>query len=136
AALPNEQPIPAAATGLDLLLAEDNKINQQFAVALLHKAGHHVDVVDNGLKAVDAVQHAEYDAVLMDIQMPELGGIEATAQIRALAAPARDVYIIAMTANAMTGAEQEYLAAGMDDYLSKPVDARLLFTKLARVPKR
>ncbi|HEX3486929.1 MAG TPA: response regulator [Micropepsaceae bacterium] len=118
---------------LELLLAEDNKINQQFAVALLSKAGHRVDVVDNGVLAVDAVRRFEYDAVLMDIQMPELGGIEATAQIRALPPPKCDVYIIAMTANAMSGAEQEYLAAGMNDYISKPVDSRLLFSKLSRV---
>jgi CheY-like chemotaxis protein/HPt (histidine-containing phosphotransfer) domain-containing protein len=131
----NELQTPPSANApiLDLLLAEDNKINQQFAVALLNKAGHHVDVVDNGHKAVDAVRHAAYDAVLMDIQMPELGGIDATAQIRALPSPACDVYIIAMTANAMSGAEQEYLAAGMNDYISKPVDSRLLFSKLARI---
>jgi signal transduction histidine kinase/CheY-like chemotaxis protein len=132
AALPGEgKTVPAK---LELLLAEDNKINQQFAVALLSKAGHRVDVVDNGLLAVDAVRRFEYDAVLMDIQMPELGGIEATAQIRALPPSKCDVYIIAMTANAMSGAEQEYLAAGMNDYISKPVDSRLLFSKLSRVP--
>ena len=119
-----------ASTGLDLLLAEDNRINQRFALALLNKAGHRVDIVDNGLKAVDAVRHTEYDAVLMDIQMPELGGIEATAQIRALPPTSCDVYIIAMTADAMSGAKEEYLAAGMDDYISKPVDANLLLSKL------
>ncbi|HXJ02626.1 MAG TPA: response regulator [Micropepsaceae bacterium] len=128
-----DKSLKAGALRLNLLLAEDNKINQQFAVALLSKAGHHVDVVDNGLKAIDAVRYAEYDAVLMDIQMPELGGIDATAQIRALPPPSCDVYIIAMTANAMSGAEQEYLAAGMNDYISKPVDSGLLFSKLARI---
>ena len=118
-------------------MAEDNRINQTFAVALLNKAGHHVDIVDNGLKAVDAARHKEYDAVLMDIQMPELGGVEATAQIRALLPPSCDVHIIAMTADAMSGAKEEYLAAGMNDYISKPIDANLLLSTLARlVPKK
>jgi CheY-like chemotaxis protein/HPt (histidine-containing phosphotransfer) domain-containing protein len=125
-----------AREGLDLLLAEDNKINQRFALALLNKAGHNVEIVDNGLKAVDAVSHKQYDAVLMDIQMPELGGVEATAQIRALPPPACDTYIIAMTADAMSGAREEYLAAGINDYISKPVDANLLLSTLARLPKR
>jgi signal transduction histidine kinase/CheY-like chemotaxis protein/HPt (histidine-containing phosphotransfer) domain-containing protein len=122
--------------GLDLLLAEDNRINQRFALALLNKAGHHVDIVDNGLKAVDAVRHHEYDAVLMDIQMPELGGVEATAQIRGLPPPSCDVYIIAMTADAMSGAKEEYLAAGMNDYISKPVDANVLLSALARLASK
>ena len=117
-----------------LLLAEDNKINQQFGLALLQKAGHHVDIAENGHQAVDAVRRTEYDAVLMDIQMPKLDGIEATKQIRALPPPACDVYIIAMTANAMTGARAEYLAAGMDDYISKPVDGKALLSKLAALP--
>jgi CheY-like chemotaxis protein/HPt (histidine-containing phosphotransfer) domain-containing protein len=122
--------------GLDLLLAEDNRINQRFAVALLNKAGHHVEVVDNGLKAVDAVRHHDYDAVLMDIQMPELGGVEATAQIRALPPPSCDVYVIAMTADAMSGAKEQYLAAGMNDYISKPVDANVLLSALARLASK
>jgi signal transduction histidine kinase/CheY-like chemotaxis protein/HPt (histidine-containing phosphotransfer) domain-containing protein len=122
--------------GLDLLLAEDNRINQRFAVALLNKAGHRVEVVDNGLKAVDAVRHHEYDAVLMDIQMPELGGVEASAQIRALPPPSCDVYIIAMTADAMSGAKEQYLAAGMNDYISKPVDANVLLSALARLASK
>jgi len=121
---------------LDILLVEDNRINQQFALALLNKAGHAVEVVDNGHKAVDAVRKHQYDVVLMDIQMPELDGIEATKQIRALPAPARNAYIIAMTANAMTGAREQYVAAGMNDYLSKPIDAQGLLTRLSRLPAR
>ena len=136
AMLPDEDATANADSSLNLLLAEDNKINQRFALALLNKAGHHVDIVDNGLKAVDAVRHTEYDAVLMDIQMPELGGIEATAQIRALPPPSCDVYIIAMTADAMSGAKEEYLAAGMNDYISKPVDANLLLSTLARIARK
>ena len=116
---------------LHLLLAEDNKINQQFAKALLAKAGHQTDVAENGHQAVDAVRRTAYDAVLMDVQMPELDGVEATKQIRALPPPACLVYIIALTANAMQGARAEYLAAGMDDYISKPIDGKLLLAKLA-----
>jgi signal transduction histidine kinase/CheY-like chemotaxis protein/HPt (histidine-containing phosphotransfer) domain-containing protein len=116
---------------LHLLLAEDNKINQQFAKALLAKAGHQTDIAENGHQAVDAVRRTAYDAVLMDVQMPELDGVEATRQIRALPPPACLVYIIALTANAMQGARAEYLAAGMDDYISKPIDGKLLLKKLA-----
>lgn len=140
---PVEQPAPAAirrplpsSTALNILLVEDNRINQQFALALLNKAGHAVTVVDNGHKAVDAVRKLEFDAVLMDIQMPELDGIEATKQIRALPAPACNAYIIAMTANAMTGAREEYMAAGMNDYVSKPIDAQVLLSRLSRLPAR
>jgi signal transduction histidine kinase/DNA-binding response OmpR family regulator/HPt (histidine-containing phosphotransfer) domain-containing protein len=118
---------------LRILLAEDNKVNQQFASVLLTKAGHSVEVAENGHQAVDAVRVGHYDVVLMDIQMPELDGIEATRQIRALAKPKCDIPIIAMTAHAMTGAREEYLAAGMNDYISKPVQPKLLFSKLDRI---
>jgi len=144
-AQPNDAVLPQAAIDrspkqksvlarpLRILLAEDNKINQKFAVALLQKAGHAVEVVDNGLEAVDAVRRSIYDVVLMDAQMPELDGIGATREIRALPEPKRSIPIIAMTANAMVGAEREYIAAGMDDYVSKPVQPEVLFTKLALV---
>ncbi len=121
---------------LHLLLAEDNKINQQFALAVLAKAGHEVEVAENGHQAVDAVRNGSFDAVLMDVHMPELDGVEATKQIRALPPPAGQVFIIAMTANAMAGAEAEYLAAGMNDYISKPVDLKVLRSKLASLPHR
>jgi signal transduction histidine kinase/DNA-binding response OmpR family regulator len=124
------QAAPAAGLPLHLLLAEDNKINQQFAVALLSKAGHQTDIAENGHQAVDAVRRTPYDAVLMDVQMPELDGVEATKQIRALPPPACLVYIIALTANAMQGARAEYLAAGMNDYISKPIDGKQLLAKL------
>ncbi len=129
---------PAASPShpLEILLVEDNRINQQFALALLNKAGHSVEVVDNGHKAVDAVRKRAYDVVLMDIQMPELDGLEATKQIRALPPPACNAYIIAMTANAMSGAREEYVAAGMDDYVSKPIDAANLLARLHRLPAR
>ena len=119
------------ARSLRILLAEDNRINQKFATAILEKAGHSIDVVENGLQAVDAVRRNDYDVVLMDIQMPELDGIGATRQIRALAQPKCGIPIIALTANAMAGAEKQYLEAGMDAYVSKPIQPAQLFTKLA-----
>jgi signal transduction histidine kinase/CheY-like chemotaxis protein/HPt (histidine-containing phosphotransfer) domain-containing protein len=116
-----------------ILLAEDNKINQIFAVALLKKAGHEVIVVENGHQAVDAIRRADYDLVLMDIQMPELDGIGATKEIRALDSSKSSIPIIAMTANAMAGAKEAYLEAGMDDYVPKPVQAELLLSKLTKI---
>jgi signal transduction histidine kinase/DNA-binding response OmpR family regulator len=123
----------SAAHSLRILLAEDNKINQQFALAVLQKAGHRVDIAENGLLAVEAVRRSDYDVVLMDIQMPELDGVEATKFIRALPYPKGRVLIIAMTANAMSGANVEYLSAGMDDYISKPVRPDTLLLRLARI---
>jgi signal transduction histidine kinase/DNA-binding response OmpR family regulator len=121
---------------LQILLAEDNKINQKFAVAILRKALHHVEVVENGHEAVDAVKRNDYDAVLMDIQMPELDGTQATKQIRALPPPKCDVHIIALTARAMTGAREQCLEAGMNDYISKPIDATVLFSKLENIARK
>ncbi|HET7085607.1 MAG TPA: response regulator [Rhizomicrobium sp.] len=119
-----------AGKSIRILLAEDNKINQQYAIALLSKAGHAVTVVENGLKAIEAVKNSDFDLVLMDIQMPELDGIGATQQIRRLPAPKNAVPIFAMTAHAMQGAREEYLRAGMDDYVSKPFHPAELFAKL------
>ena len=122
-----------AAKPLRVLLAEDNKINQQFALHLLAKAGHKVVVANNGHEAVDALRAADFDVILMDIQMPELDGVEATKQIRGLPMPKARTPIIAMTAHAMSGAREEYLRAGMDDYISKPVSPGLLLQKLAQI---
>jgi CheY-like chemotaxis protein len=121
----------AATRPLKVLLAEDNKINQQLIVAMLRHAGHKVDVVENGEQVVEAVRNGGYDAVLMDVQMPVVDGTEATRRIRALAPPANSVVIIAVTANAMAGAREEYLALGMDDYLAKPIEPGMLLRKLA-----
>jgi CheY-like chemotaxis protein/HPt (histidine-containing phosphotransfer) domain-containing protein len=118
---------------LRVLLAEDNKINQQFVRALLRKAGHAVDTVENGRQAVDAVRRGAYDVVLMDVQMPELDGVQATRQIRALDSAKSGIPIIAVTAHAMTGAREQYLAAGMDDYVTKPVKPDVLLSKLADI---
>jgi len=118
---------------LQVLLAEDNRINQQFAIMVLDKAGHQVESVWNGNEAVDAVRRNDYDVVLMDVQMPELDGVEATKQIRALPPPKNSIRIIAMTAHAMAGAREEYLAAGMNDYIAKPVQPDLLLNKLSQL---
>src|SRR6202012_245892 len=120
---------------LQILVAEDHPINQLFMATLLHKAGHTVTMVENGNQAVAAVRDDDYDVVLMDVQMPELDGVEATLRIRALPPPKHLVTIIALTAHAMRGAKEEYLAAGMDDFVSKPIDAALLLDKLARLPR-
>jgi two-component system, sensor histidine kinase and response regulator len=100
-------------------------------LTLLHRAGHRIDIVENGAEAFDAVARALYDVVLMDVQMPLLDGVEATRRIRALPGAKREVPIIALTAHAMSESKAEYLAAGMTDYLSKPLNPRLLFAKLA-----
>jgi signal transduction histidine kinase/CheY-like chemotaxis protein/HPt (histidine-containing phosphotransfer) domain-containing protein len=127
---------PVPASPLRILLAEDNKINQQYATFLLSKAGYQITVADNGHQAVDAVRAADFDVVLMDIQMPELDGIQATRHIRALPAPKNATLIIAMTAHATAGAREEYLAAGMDDYISKPFQPALVLSKLARLAEK
>jgi CheY-like chemotaxis protein len=112
------------------LLVEDNPINQQVARLVLASAGHKVDVVDNGLSAIEAVRTVRYDVVLMDIQMPGLDGMETTKRIRALEPPASSVPIIAVSANAMRGAREKYLAAGMNDYISKPFEPTALRAKI------
>jgi len=132
-------PAPAAVPGktrsLRVLLAEDNKINQKFATALLAKGGHTVRIAENGHQAVDALRREDFDVILMDIQMPELDGIQATRQIRAMAGPKAGVPIIALTAHALAGAREEYIAAGMNDYVSKPVDQTVLLSKLLELAR-
>jgi signal transduction histidine kinase/DNA-binding response OmpR family regulator len=122
--------IPATTQPLKILLAEDNRINQKFVLALLERTGYAVDVVDTGLKAVEAVMKNSYDVVLMDIQMPELDGVAATARIRKLKGAKARIPIIAMTANAMLGQREEYLGAGMDDYIAKPIQPAMLLGRL------
>jgi two-component system sensor histidine kinase/response regulator len=112
---------------LKVLLVEDNKVNQRLAVAILERLGHDVTVASNGREAVDATAHTGFDLVLMDIQMPEMGGVEATAKIREReAVEGGHLPIVAMTAHAMAGDRERFLAAGMDEYISKPISQERL----------
>src|SRR4030095_11149060 len=111
----------APQAGLRTLLTRDNELNRTLAVALLDKLGCRADIATNGLEALEALRHAPYDVVLMDVEMPEMDGLEATRRIRAQRPPDQQPRIIAMTASAMQGDRERCLAAGMDDYLSKPI---------------
>ena len=121
-----------AANAMRVLIAEDNIVNQKVAVNQIHKLGCHADVVGNGLEALDALAAADFDLVLMVCQLPELDGYKATAQLRAREGGARHTRIVAMTAHAIEGDREKCIAAGMDDYLSKP----LRFDALREVVKR
>jgi signal transduction histidine kinase/DNA-binding response OmpR family regulator len=121
--------------GLRVLVAEDNKVNQAVVKQMLEKLGCRVDAVANGLEAVEAVRLVPYHLVFMDVQMPEMDGLAATAAVRALRLPdRRDVWIIALTANAFAEDEQRCLAAGMNDFLAKPIRPNDLKACLARAP--
>jgi CheY-like chemotaxis protein len=111
---------------------EDNAVNQKVAVRLLEKAGATVITVSDGLQAVEAAQREAFDLVLMDVQMPEMDGMEACRRIRAFeAGTGRNTCIVAMTANAMPSDREQCLAAGMDGFLPKPVRAEALLHVLA-----
>jgi PAS domain S-box-containing protein len=118
---------------LRVLLVEDNAVNQRVAQLILEKAGHDVDTVDSGRKAIEAVKSSVYDVILMDIQMADIDGIEATKRIRALTPPTSEVPIIALTASALAGAREQYLSVGMNDYIAKPFRPAELLATLDRV---
>jgi signal transduction histidine kinase/CheY-like chemotaxis protein len=124
---------PVAEPVLNILVAEDNAINQQLIGALLKKWKHRATIVDNGFAAVTAATNADYDIILMDIQMPGLSGIEAATRIRRLAGPRGRIPIIALTAHVMQGVREEVLAAGIDDHVSKPIDPDELSRTIARL---
>ncbi|TMD59651.1 MAG: response regulator [Chloroflexi bacterium] len=117
---------------LHILLAEDNTVNQKVAVRLLERMGYRADVVANGLEVLEALQRQGYDVILMDVQMPEMDGLEAARAIQVGWHAEERPHIIAMTANAMQGDREECLAAGMDDYLTKPIQVPALQEALER----
>ncbi|MBN1554752.1 MAG: PAS domain S-box protein [Phycisphaerae bacterium] len=125
---------PNEAHCLKILLAEDNPINQKLALRLLNKNGHTVRVAHNGMQALEALNQETFDVILMDVQMPEMDGMEATARIRSReVGTGRHVPILAMTAHAMKGDREKCLDAGMDGYISKPIRASELNKELQRI---
>jgi len=135
AAPADEQPIGEAVRPLCVLVAEDNVVNQTLAVRWLEKRGHTVLLVTNGREAVEAVAQYAFDLVLMDVQMPEMDGLEATAIIRQREQTngGARLPIIAMTAHAMKGDAERCLAAGMDGYVAKPIQTGTLFSVIDSV---
>jgi len=127
------EPMSPAHRPLRILLAEDNAVNQKLALRLLGQIGYQAQVANDGMQALDALEAGDFDVVLMDVQMPELDGLEATRRIRRQW-PDRQIRIVAMTANAMAGDREACLAAGMDDYISKPIRPAELSAALERVP--
>jgi two-component system sensor histidine kinase/response regulator len=121
-----------AAGKAQLLVVEDNLVNQKVAMRILEKAGHKVDVANNGIEALAALKNTSFDMVFMDIQMPKMDGYEATAAIRKMAPEYSELPVIAMTAHAMKGDREKCIAAGMDDYLSKPVKPKGLLEMVQR----
>jgi signal transduction histidine kinase/DNA-binding response OmpR family regulator len=125
-------PVGSATAGARILVAEDNAVNQRLMSRLLVKMGHAIEIAANGRLAVDAAQHGDYDVILMDCLMPEMDGFAATVEIRRQESPGRRVPIIALTANAMKGDRERCLESGMDDYLTKPIDAGRLDAAIRR----
>jgi PAS domain S-box-containing protein len=131
AATPEDEPASAGAAppaaALRVLVAEDNATNQKLIVRLMEKRGHSAVVAENGRRAIEILARESFDVVLMDVQMPEMDGIAATAAIRAAEVGERHVPIVAMTAHAMKGDEERFLSAGMDAYVAKPIQPARLF---------
>jgi CheY-like chemotaxis protein len=128
---PADSELAAGLEGAHVLLAEDNEINQEVAVSILADVGVKVDVAGNGIVAVDLARRGSYDAVLMDMQMPEMDGYQATGVLRQ-EFTSQELPVIAMTAHALQGDRERCLEAGMDDYVSKPIDPKQLFGVLRK----
>jgi CheY-like chemotaxis protein len=126
----------AARHPLRILLAEDNVVNQKLALRLLQQMGYRADVASNGIEAIQCVERQAYDLVLMDVQMPEMDGLEATRRITAKWSSSDRPRIVAMTANAMQGDREMCLEAGMDDYVTKPIRVDALVAALNNVAAR
>jgi len=139
----HEAEAPARRQTLRVLLAEDNPVNQKVAMKILERLGYEADVAANGQEVLSALKQIPYDVILMDCQMPEMDGYEATRLIRQMAqdpsarnkTDLKRIYIIALTANAMAGDRDTCLAAGMDDYISKPIRREDLQAALERTPQ-
>jgi CheY-like chemotaxis protein len=120
---------------LRILLAEDNVVNQKLALRLLSQMGYRADLASNGIEAIECLQRQPYDVVLMDVQMPDMDGLEATRRIvQRWPGTGQRPHIVAMTANAMQGDREACLVAGMDDYLTKPIRVEALVAALDKVP--
>jgi CheY-like chemotaxis protein len=117
---------------LRILVAEDNATNQKVVLRMLERLGYRADVVANGVEVLDALQRQTYDVVLMDVQMPEMDGVEATSRLRARTSALHQPWIVALTANALSGDREYYLESGMDDYASKPIRIHELRDVLVR----
>jgi two-component system, sensor histidine kinase and response regulator len=127
--MPASTVTPAAevsGSSLRILLAEDNLVNQKVAMGMLGKMGHKVTLAKNGLEALEQWRQSNFDLILMDVQMPEMNGLQATVQIRQEEATGAHVPIVAMTASAMSEERDRCLGAGMDDFISKPVSYKLI----------
>jgi signal transduction histidine kinase/DNA-binding response OmpR family regulator len=135
-ARPADEARPGERPPLRVLLAEDNPINQRVGQRMLERLGYRADLAANGLEVLDAFDRQAYDVVLMDVQMPEMDGLEATRRLRTRSAGERPPQVIAMTANAMQSDRDECLAAGMDDYIAKPVRLETLGAALERAASR
>jgi CheY-like chemotaxis protein len=120
---------------LRILLAEDNQVNQKLAMRILDQMGYRADIASNGIEAIESIERQLYDVILMDVQMPEMDGLDATRNIRKLTQVTQP-HIIAMTANAMEGDREMCIAAGMNDYVSKPIRVNELVEALLKVERK
>ncbi len=116
-----------------ILVAEDNKVNQKIAQRLFQHLGYEIEIVKNGLEVIETLKKQNYDVIFMDLQMPEMDGLEATNFILKEYSDKKCPYIIAMTANTMKAHKQQYLAIGMKDYISKPVKIEKIVTALYNI---
>jgi CheY-like chemotaxis protein len=133
-AMPRDAVSAQGGPALRVLVAEDNVVNQRVLVGLLTARGHHATIATTGREVLAATERQAFDLILMDVQMPEMGGLEATTLIRTRErTTGGHVPIVAMTAHAMSGDSERCLAAGMDGYLSKPVDRKALFEQIERI---